>query len=44
MNGPAPINYEQIKAWKDLTETPIVAWEVNAIIQLDSVYMSVANE
>jgi hypothetical protein len=42
-SGPNPITYEQIKAWKELTETPIEAWEVEAIMQLDQVYMRVAN-
>lgn len=42
-NGPNPITYEQIKAWKELTETPISAWEVEAIKRVDAVYMGIAN-
>jgi hypothetical protein len=42
-NGPNPITYEQIKAWKDLTETPLDAREVEAVKSLDSVYMRTAN-
>ncbi len=42
-SGPNPITFEQIKAWKELTETPIDAWEIEAIIRLDEVYMGVAN-
>jgi len=42
-SGPNPITFEQIKAWKELTETPIDAWEIEAIIRLDGVYMGVAN-
>jgi len=42
-SGPNPITYEQIKAWKELTETPVATWEVEAIIRLDTVYMGVAN-
>lgn len=42
-SGPSPITYEQIKAWKELTETPVVPWEVDAIKRLDTVYMGVAN-
>ena len=42
-SGPNPITYEQIKAWKELTETPIAPREVEAIKRLDAVYMGVAN-
>ena len=42
-SGPNPITYEQIKAWKELTETPIAPREVEAIKRLDTVYMGVAN-
>ena len=42
-SGPNPITYEQIKAWKELTETPIAPWEIEAIKRLDTVYMGVAN-
>jgi len=41
--GPNPINFEQIKAFTELTETPLAAWEVQAIMRLDRVYMGVAN-
>jgi hypothetical protein len=43
MSGPNPITYEQIKAWKELTETPLAAWEVQAIKRLDVVYLGVIN-
>lgn len=42
-SGPNPIGYEQIKAWKELTETPLKAWEIEAIKRLDVVYLGVAN-
>ena len=42
-SGPNPITYEQIKAWKELTETPISPWEVIAIKRVDTVYMGIAN-
>jgi hypothetical protein len=42
-SGPNPITYEQIKAWKELTETPIFPWEVTAIKRVDTVYMGIAN-
>jgi|TARA_R110000787_G_scaffold26630_1_gene74410 hypothetical protein len=43
MNGPLPIDYGQIKAWKELTETSISPWEIEAIKRLDLEYMRVAN-
>ena len=42
-SGPNPITYEQIKAWKELTETPVSAREIGAIMSVDVVYMRVAN-
>jgi hypothetical protein len=42
-SGPNPITYEQIKAWKELTETPISPWEVTAIKRVDTVYMGTVN-
>jgi len=42
-SGPNPITYEQIKAWKELTETPVEPREVGAIKSVDTVYMRVAN-
>ena len=42
-SGPNPITYEQIKAWKELTETIIAPWEIEAIKRLDRVYMGIAN-
>jgi hypothetical protein len=42
-SGPNPITYEQIKAWKELTETPISPWEIKAIKSVDTVYMGIAN-
>jgi len=42
-SGPAPITYEQIKAWKEVTETCISPWEIEAIKKLDLEYLGVAN-
>ena len=42
-SGPNPITYEQIKAWKELTETPISPWEVTVIKRVDTVYMGTVN-
>ena len=43
MSGPNPIGYTEIKAWKELTETPLLAWEVEAIKRVDVVYLGVMN-
>ncbi len=43
MNGPSPITYEQIKAWKEVTETSTLPWEIEAIKRLDLEYLRVAN-
>lgn len=40
-NGPNPITYQDIRAWIDLTETPLSAWEVEAIKRLDRLFMRV---
>ena len=42
-SGPNPISYAEIKTWKELTETPLDAREVEAIKRLDAVYMRVMN-
>lgn len=41
-NGPMGISYSDIKHWKELTDTPLDAWEVEAIIAVDNAYMRVA--
>ena len=43
-SGPNPITYEQIKAWKELTGTPLDARDVEAVVRIDAVYMRVAND
>ena len=43
MNGPLPISYEGIKAWKELTETIITSREIEVVIKLDLEYLRVAN-
>jgi len=42
-SGPNPITYEQILAWKELTQTPLSPREVDAIKRLDLVYLRVMN-
>jgi hypothetical protein len=42
-SGPNPITYEQIKAWKEVTQTPLEAWEVSALKRLDTIFIRVMN-
>ena len=42
-SGPNPITYQEIKAWKELTQTPLSARDVEAVKRLDLVYMRVMN-
>jgi len=42
-SGPNPITYTELKAWKELTETPLKAWDIQAIKRLDQVFIRVAN-
>lgn len=42
-SGPNPLSYSEIKAWMEVTNTPLKSWEVDAIKRLDFVYMGVAN-
>lgn len=42
-NGPNPITYEQIKAWKDVTESPVSPRDVETIRRLDNIFMKVYN-
>ncbi len=42
-SGPNPITYEQIKAWKELTDTPLDSRDVQGVMRIDAVYMRVAN-
>lgn len=36
---PSPITYEQILAWKNLTETPFGPKEVEVITRIDRIYL-----
>jgi len=40
-SGPNPITYEEIKAWKELTQTPLASRDIEAIKRLDLVYIRV---
>lgn len=42
-SGPNPISYQDIKAWMDLTDTPVTPFEVEGIKRLDKVYVRVTS-
>jgi len=42
-SGPNPITYNEIKAWKELTDTPINYRDIVSIKRVDLVYIGVAN-
>tara|TARA_R110002020_G_scaffold118687_1_gene271135 strand:+ start:742 stop:885 length:144 start_codon:yes stop_codon:yes gene_type:complete len=42
-SGPNPITYSEIKAWKELTHTPLYPWEIEAVKLLDVQYVRVMN-
>ncbi len=42
-SGPNPISYNEIKAWKELTDTPISSRDIEVIKLVDVVYMRIAN-
>ena len=40
---PNPISYQEIKTWKELTDTPLSSWEIEAIKRVDVVFMGTMN-
>jgi len=40
--GPNPITYTELHHWKELTGTPLSAWDVQALKRLDQVYLRTA--
>jgi len=38
-NGPNPISYPDIKAWAELTGSPVTTREVDVIKRLDAIYI-----
>ena len=42
-SGPNPIQYSEIKAWCELTGTPLSSWHVEIIKLLDSKYIGALN-
>jgi hypothetical protein len=43
-SSPNPISYQEIKAFMDLTATPLNPIDITAIKELDKAYLGVANE
>lgn len=43
MNGPLPITYSEIKAWKELTNDPINSRDIVTLKKLDRIYLEEAN-
>jgi len=41
-SGPNPITYTELHHWKELTGTPLSAWDVQALKRLDQVYLRTA--
>ena len=42
-SGPLAIPYTEIKAWIELTNNTLEAWEVDVLKKLDQIYLKVAN-
>ena len=42
-SGIAPITYEQVKAWKDLTQMPLSRNDLDTVMLLDRIFMKVMN-
>ena len=42
-SGGLPITYEQIKAYKEVTSTPLTPRDVEAIMGIDNIFMEVSN-
>jgi hypothetical protein len=40
----ATISYQEIKTWKELTDTPLSSWEIEAIKRVDVVFMGTMND
>jgi len=42
-SGPNPITYTEIKAWKELTDTPLGPWDIQVLKRLDQVFIRTTN-
>ena len=38
INGPAPISWTAIHAWKSVTGSSLEAWELDVVLRLDRAY------
>lgn len=38
--GPLPLSYQEIKAWAELTRMEPMAWEVQVIKNIDTLYLT----
>lgn len=43
MNGPLPISYSEIKAWSELTDTPVSPFDVEVLKKIDALFLRIAN-
>ena len=43
-SGPLPINYQEIKAWVEVTGNALTPFEIEAVKRLDRVYIKVVND
>jgi len=43
-HGPMQLTYSEIQAWSQLTKTDPTAWEVNALKQVDRVFLTEAGK
>jgi len=42
--GVNPITFTEINAWKELLEVKVKPWEIEAILELDEVYLRISRE
>ncbi len=42
--GHSPLSWGDIKAWMELTQTPLSPWEVGLFKQMDQAYLEMAQE
>lgn len=43
-SGPNPLTYTEIKAWKELTDTPLSPWDIQVIKRLDQAYIKATHD
>jgi len=42
-SGPLPITYQEILAWRELSQNVLTSWEVDVIKRLDRIYLKVVS-